>query len=854
MKLRAAIILPCIPLLACGAEYGATPYDITPLGARTVYIGQQALVPFWVTYRPGGMTRYFYYDEIRGVPPGVTAEVYCVNDNRSPCTGTPLQQNYPYAEVSQAIRVTASEEAAPGEYTLMLHTHDYEGHSLVAPIPLRVARLPETPATPAWYQPPIPTLELWRQKMVTEGARFCNASNKSQTFAFGYEGSVWYYDGARVFYQIHDATGEDIWRQCAENVASQYADYVNNSCQDGVCGGVPGWRVFPRGLRMAYERTGQDKYRQAVENLAANGRYTQRPGHLVDLYIRETAYAADSLLEARLIHSPHYETVYVPKLRILVDELLAMYETLFERERYGLHQPFYDALAAEALIDYYRFVQPDPRIPPAIKKMLDWTWEVAWDQQEKRLSYQPEGVPLSGANDLLGLTVPAFAWYYSITGDLTYLQRGDELFGHIFDTELWSGKQFSQTFRWTFDYVKWRSPASGHVGITVPERLYPSGRAEATIRLPGIARGKCGEAVRFTSVPELLGWPKVVPLKPGTSARTVRIRPQAVGEARQVAITAQYRSLCGEPSVSGTAVTTWGPDHLAIELFATRVPGGMIPNNRVAINGPPMADGAPIALSTDRPDLVRFFDMDGRQVSSIPVAGGKGRSHFFYVDTGYVTTPTPVTVSASAGGLTGSATLVVEPPAPRLMMQNGPKLVSGFETCFNQVVIHEPAPPGGMAVDIWTSNKSHLATTLHVTVPEGAISTTFCATPELTGEGEGTAHISYGRGKYAIRHVEAEKRTLKFTDLPATIRSGTSATGKLGFDSWIPRDTAITLTSDDPAITVSGALTIQRSTERVPAQGTFTIKAGAVTGERTATIQAASETGHKAVFSLKVTP
>ena len=43
-----------------------------------------------------------------------------------------------------------------------------------------------------------------------------------------------------------------------------------------------------------------------------------------------------------------------------------------------VNQTFYNGLMAEALINYYQLTQ-DPRIPPTIKKLLDWEWANGWN-------------------------------------------------------------------------------------------------------------------------------------------------------------------------------------------------------------------------------------------------------------------------------------------------------------------------------------------------------------------------------------------------------------------------------------------------------------------------------------------
>ena len=58
---------------------------------------------------------------------------------------------------------------------------------------------------------------------------------------------------------------------------------------------------------------------------------------------------------------------------------MGMFEVIFDQAAYQEHQAFYDGLAAAALIEYYQ-ATGDPRVPPAIKKMLDWIWSsgAAW--------------------------------------------------------------------------------------------------------------------------------------------------------------------------------------------------------------------------------------------------------------------------------------------------------------------------------------------------------------------------------------------------------------------------------------------------------------------------------------------
>ena len=63
--------------------------------------------------------------------------------------------------------------------------------------------------------------------------------------------------------------------------------------------------------------------------------------------------------------------------------------------------------------------------------------------------------------DLTNLVAPAYAWYWRFSDDDKYRKEADEMFEHALDTNIgYSGKIFSQNYRWSFDYVRWRSGGS----------------------------------------------------------------------------------------------------------------------------------------------------------------------------------------------------------------------------------------------------------------------------------------------------------------------------------------------------------------------------------------------------------
>ena len=299
----------------------------------------------------------------------------------------------------------------------------------------------------------IPGLRTWETNMISLGHNWCDG----RKYGFGWEADVWFYDGTRVYYQIADYTHDPSWNSCALNVATQYRDYVLQNS-----GRVPGWRVFPRGLRMAWQRTGDDSYKRAVILLARNSAYAPKAGGASDMLIRETAYVTEAYLEAERVGEPHN-----PKLEQAVGYLIDDFRRIFVTGGYKIHQPFFDGLAAEALIDYF-VATKDPQIPPAIKLMVDGLWVKGYDHSNHKMAYNtdPPGPTCSvGCEkyipDLSNLIAPAYAWYWRESNDDVYRQHADEIFGHALDTNIsYSGKIFSQNYRWSFDYVRWRTGGS----------------------------------------------------------------------------------------------------------------------------------------------------------------------------------------------------------------------------------------------------------------------------------------------------------------------------------------------------------------------------------------------------------
>lgn len=289
--------------------------------------------------------------------------------------------------------------------------------------------------------PPLKNLRLWENDMIEFGQLHCNQSKINALSTW--EGSVWYYDGARVYYQIADYTEDTSWYRCADYVNSVYREYV-------LSGMTPGWRVFPHGLAEHYWRTGTNASREAALRLADHSAFAQTGGSRNAAYSRETAY----LIHAYLI----YEELGAgrhPLLSTAVQNALAHLRD-WETGRAGNIKPFMVGLTFEALIAYYEKTD-DSRIPDAIRSAAEWLRERSrlFSQSINGFVYAEN--ERSEATDLNMLIAPAYSWLYRKFGNEKFRRYGDELFASGIESAwLKGGKHFSQNYRWSFEHIEWR--------------------------------------------------------------------------------------------------------------------------------------------------------------------------------------------------------------------------------------------------------------------------------------------------------------------------------------------------------------------------------------------------------------
>jgi hypothetical protein len=367
---------------------------------------------------------------------------------------------------------TSATFSAAGTYTLRLSASD----SALAASDDIVIVVNGAPL-PAPTVSPIPSLSQWESNMTFYGQKHC-ARLQSGAGTFDERLNSTYYDAEFVYYQIGAYTNSSTWNACAQAAEKVYRDWVIAGN-----GNAPGYWNFTSGLRRDFEVTGDATSANTVLLLSKNAAYA-RQGILSSAYSaassREVSYALVSYIDAEKIGYPRN-----PQLGAYVDILLGHFDQWFVSKSYrcpsenacttgaaGQYyiQPFMVGLASEALIKYYVEINPDPRILATVKLAADWMWTHAWDASKKAFWYQnfisdpsligsgywPDAE--GGQPDLNLLIAPAYAWLYRMTGDTKYRDQGDQVFvGGVAGAYLDGAKQFNQNYRWSFDFVKWRS-------------------------------------------------------------------------------------------------------------------------------------------------------------------------------------------------------------------------------------------------------------------------------------------------------------------------------------------------------------------------------------------------------------
>jgi hypothetical protein len=271
----------------------------------------------------------------------------------------------------------------------------------------------------------------------------------------GTESALWYY-ASRTQRKIADYTGDRDWANCTIYLADRMLSVGVSSIAIRNFTGTP---------LAAYAETGNPKYRAFVFKQTRDTPYEK--GQIREIRMREAAYSMAHLHDSReLTGAENYD---------MDDQATALigmiHNTATVAPERIYHQVFMGGLVAKELTLWYALTR-DERVPYVLKALMDYYWPYFSTTQDGTgfsgfpYTLEPAGLRCYVnceerlSSKLNNYISPIFAWYWRLTGNETYRTRGDTIFSYQFrDGQPYHAKEYSQTYYWSWDFVKWREGA-----------------------------------------------------------------------------------------------------------------------------------------------------------------------------------------------------------------------------------------------------------------------------------------------------------------------------------------------------------------------------------------------------------
>jgi hypothetical protein len=213
-----------------------------------------------------------------------------------------------------------------------------------------------------------------------------------------------------------------------------------------------------------------------------------------------------------------------------------------------------------------------------------------------------------------------------------------------------------------------------------------------------------------------------------------------------------------------------------------------------------------IQLTTAAPAGGAIINMTSSDPTAAPVPATVTMPAGFAFDQftfqiGSVSTPTPVTLTASLNGTSASANLTVEPPALKSLTV-GPATITGGAQPQITVMLSGNAPAGGLTVNL-SSNSPAATPPASVTVQAGSLSAVLNLPTSAVTSNTAVVITASANGVSLQSQLTLTPQIApaSLTLNPATTGSSTSgSTGVVTIASAAPSDTQIFLTSSNPSV------------------------------------------------------
>jgi len=492
----------------CGCSTPATNAGGSTYDFQLRLEGTQNVVQGYDTYlsilyadiaRPSSYVASSMDVTIGGLPPNSTISMYDPNGFVvSFNSGTGLLKLNP-SSVGQdtALHIATTASTPVGSYTITFnnaHAEQYSSvtHSYSHTLNVTGSSFPY--GTPSSY-PAIPNIGnkttpgTWVYGMVTKGSTpfFCNQNSGAGA---NFYDAIRAYQQTKTYDTANSITGNALqWDTCISNREAGYIGYVNSTTPPGAM-----WAIYlgSKGM-MNLALNGDAAAQTGLFNSANNAQWkTLRPA-LEDVGLeRELNFTTEAIIAANKAGDSSVASL----IPVGIDYILADVDQIMNS---GVsHEPFLDGTLADTLIHYYiDNGSTDARIPLAVKALADHLWVNYWiygrcsgpqtDMIFGCFVYSAgmshmgidASTNLSPANDadLNLLIAPMYAWLFKMTGNgtipgsdgsqcggtrgrpCTYQQAGDTIFQKgISQSDYFDPKTWTQNYRWSFDYVTWRTP------------------------------------------------------------------------------------------------------------------------------------------------------------------------------------------------------------------------------------------------------------------------------------------------------------------------------------------------------------------------------------------------------------
>lgn len=312
-----------------------------------------------------------------------------------------------------------------------------------------------------------------------------------------------------------------------------------------------------------------------------------------------------------------------------------------------------------------------------------------------------------------------------------------------------------------------------------------------------------------SSLPAVASVPPTVAVPAGSSSFSYTVSTSPVGTDTSVQISARVVTITGGVAVPGRAtLSVLAPVLMSLALDRSSVPGGvaMVLSSTLGTTWPPamvtVMSGGVVSISGPAPSGLSIALASSDPAATVPssvVIPANGTTAHFPITTTTVATPRIAQISAQLGTVMKSAPLEI------LLTVIGasvsPTSVDAGQSLTGSVALSGPAPSGGAVVTLAVHESINPDSChpsqisgypLQLTVPAGSTSATFPISTHgtafltdsfaLSGLRDSTLIASYGGSARSNTFKVVPPASNPAVEVPAQIKGGTTAAGKIKLD------------------------------------------------------------------------